>query len=218
MPLPGPDVDLGDVEHPLLRECRRLLPTAPLSQKRILSIEHPLVYRVSHGRWRGATWFDEPRDVLWLLAAAPREEGALGDAYEHFSSLHAAGRFLPDDDDRRRDRVEGAARALDAIETGLRDLLDVARSDPGSEHSRTLGDTLQVAVFLEVEDGMEWVWLAVATRDADGDPVNVRLRDLTFVIAERILEGAEWEWVGEWPTGRDLRWFEAARLGLSAPG
>ena len=33
-------------------------------QKRILSIDNPLVFRVSHGRWRGASWVDEDHKLF----------------------------------------------------------------------------------------------------------------------------------------------------------
>jgi hypothetical protein len=52
---PPVEIDLGELDHPLMAEARRLAPAAPREQKRILSIKHPLVYRLRHGRWRGAT-------------------------------------------------------------------------------------------------------------------------------------------------------------------
>lgn len=41
--LPGLEVDIGDLDHPAIAETRRLAPTSPANQKRILSIEHPMV-------------------------------------------------------------------------------------------------------------------------------------------------------------------------------
>jgi hypothetical protein len=70
--LPTVDVDLGSIEHPLMGEARRVAPTAPRGQKRILAIDHPLVYRLRHGRWRGATWLEEEAARFWLLAGAQR--------------------------------------------------------------------------------------------------------------------------------------------------
>jgi hypothetical protein len=66
----------------LLGEARRLAPNAPRGQKRILSIKRPLVYRVRHGRWRGATWLEANAARFWLCAGAQREEGSGEDAYE----------------------------------------------------------------------------------------------------------------------------------------
>lgn len=55
---------------------------------------------------------------------------------------------------------------------------------------------------------------AVSALDSEKNVVNVPLRDLVFVVAERILGDAEWEWTVEWPIDRELRWFEVARLAL----
>jgi hypothetical protein len=46
-------------------EARRLAPTASQGQKRILAIDHPLVYRLRHGRWRGATRLEEDAVRFW---------------------------------------------------------------------------------------------------------------------------------------------------------
>ena len=56
--LPPVKLDLGSLDYPLVAEARRVAPSAPRGQKRILSIEHPLAYRLRHGRWRGATWLE----------------------------------------------------------------------------------------------------------------------------------------------------------------
>jgi hypothetical protein len=87
-------------------------PTAPQAQKRILAIDHPLVYRLRHGRWRGATWLEEDAATFWLLAGAQRAAGSRDDAYEVFVALHEAGQLLPTDDDRLRDVFERDARVL----------------------------------------------------------------------------------------------------------
>ncbi len=96
--LPPVEVDLGSLDHPLIAEARRLAPSAPRGQKRILSIGHPLVYRLRHARWRGATWLESDEARFWLCAGAQREEGSGDDAYELFAALHRAGRLLPDED------------------------------------------------------------------------------------------------------------------------
>ncbi|MCA1677759.1 MAG: hypothetical protein LC777_01830, partial [Actinobacteria bacterium] len=109
---PTVEVDLGGLDHPLAAEARRIAPSAPRGQKRILSIEHPLVYRLRHGRWRGARWLETDEGRFWLCAGALREEGSGDDAYERFAELHKAGRLLPDDDDRLRDALERDARVI----------------------------------------------------------------------------------------------------------
>ena len=72
------------------------------------------MYRVRHGRWRGATWLESDPARFWLCAGAQREEGSGEDAYEQFAALHRAQRLLPDADDRLRDALERNARIIDA--------------------------------------------------------------------------------------------------------
>jgi len=58
--------------------------------------------------------------------------------------------------------------------------------------------------------------MAVSTRDAAGEGVPARLRDMIFAIAEQLLEPAEWEARADWP-GRRLErfeWFEVCRLAI----
>lgn len=112
---PPVEVDLGGLDHALIDEARRVAPTmtTPRGQKRILSIERPLVYRLRHGRWRGATWLEADAARFWLCAGAQREEGSGEDAYELFAALHRTERLLPADDDRLRDALERNARIID---------------------------------------------------------------------------------------------------------
>jgi hypothetical protein len=97
--LPTVDVDLGSAEHPLMEEARRAASAALRGQKRILAIDHPLVYRLRDGRWRGATWLEDEAERFWLLAGAQRAAGSYSDAYEVFVTLHDAGQLLPSGDD-----------------------------------------------------------------------------------------------------------------------
>ncbi|MGB0093092.1 MAG: hypothetical protein WBP81_11250 [Solirubrobacteraceae bacterium] len=107
-------------------EARRVAPTAPQGQKRILAIDHRLVYRLRHGRWRGATWLEEDAARFWLLAAAQRAAGSRQDAYEVFVALHEAGQLLPTDDDQLRDVFERDARVLAAARAEAASALEAA--------------------------------------------------------------------------------------------
>lgn len=212
--LPPADVDLGDVDHVLMAECRRLAATAPDSQKRILSIPSPLVFRVAHGRWRGATWVEEDAKIMWLLAAELREEGSLDDAYVYFSGLLDAGTLLPSDDDRLRDRVEAGARFIDTARHDVASLLEEAASTPGAERDAIVAGRIPVFAFVERTGEADWIWFAVSLRGADATAVRDRERDVVFALAEEAAGGMEWEWVRDWPTARDLEWYEVAKLGL----
>jgi hypothetical protein len=212
--LPTLDVDLGGLDHPLLAETRRVTPTSPQGQKRILAIAHPLVYRLRHGRWRGATWLESEAARFWLLAGAQRAEGSQDDAYEVFESLHRAGKLLPTGDDRRRHDLERNARVLEAARSDIPLALEDAAAQRGEDVAITLGELVDARLLVS-DDGDE-VWVAIARRTTDNTFVREPLRDLLFAIAMEAAGAEVTEPRADWPSGA-LKWFEAARLGLRDP-
>jgi hypothetical protein len=209
--LPPVEVDLGGIDHPLIAEALRLAPAAPRGQKRILSIDHPLVYRLRHGRWRGATWLEADAARFWLCAGAEREQGSRDDAFEVFAALHTADRLLPDDDDRLRDALERNVRVIDAAAREMPSMLVEASAERSRDHVALLGEL--VGVRLHVSSSGDEVWVAIATQSADRGVVDERLRDVLFRLAFDAAGAEVWEPRADWPSG-PLAWFEVARLGL----
>lgn len=156
MDLPDLETDIGTIVHPAMEEAHRLAPDAPRGQKRIESIDHPLMYRLRFSRWRGATWVDEAPggDIFWLLGVAEREDGSADDAFEVFQALHAKDELLPSDDDRLRDRAEGAIRFSEAVTQDAPNCISRARDQAGSELAWSLGDCVDVMVSFAVR--MAW--------------------------------------------------------------
>lgn len=212
--LPPVEVDLGGLDHPLIAEARRLAPPAPRGQKRILSIGHPLVYRLRHGRWRGATWLESDEVRFWLCAGALREEGSGDDAYEVFAALHQAGRLLPDEDDRLRDALERNARIIDDAAGSIPAALDEASARRARDLTVRFG--AEVDARLHVASAGDEIWVAIATQAADGRFVDERLRDVLFRLIFDAARAELWEPRADWPSG-ELAWFEVARLGLREP-
>lgn len=211
LPLPTVDVDLGRLEHPLLDESRRVAPEAPTGQKRILAIDYPLVYRLRHGRWRGASWLEDDSARFWLCAGAQREQDSRDDPYELFAALHQAGRLLPDNDDRTRDALERDARIVDAAADSIEDALADASGRPGQDMTLRLDGLVDVR--LHVTAPGEEVWVAIATRATDERVVEEALRNVLFRLAFDAAGAEIWEPRADWPSGQ-LAWFEVARLGL----
>jgi len=212
--LPPIEVDLGELDHVLVAEARRIAPSAPRGQKRILAIEHPLVYRLRHGRWRGATWLETDVARFWLCAAAQREQGSGEDAYEVFVALHRAGRLLPDDDDRLRDALERNARIIDSASDAIGPALANAFAHRDQDVAVSFAGLVDARLHV-VASGEE-VWVAIATQAADGRFVEERLRDVLFGLVLTAAEATLWEPRADWPSG-ELAWFEVARLGLREP-
>jgi hypothetical protein len=209
--LPPVEVDLGGLDHVLVGEARRLAPTAPRGQKRILSIEHPLVYRARHGRWRGATWLESDAARFWLCAGAQREEGSGEDAYERFAALHRAQRLLPDEDDQLRDALERNARIIDAASGSIDSVLGEAFDRRDCDIAISFAGLIDAR--LHVATSGEEVWVAIASQATDGRFVEERLRDVLFGLVLTAAEADLWEPRVDWPSG-ELAWFEVARLGL----
>ncbi len=212
--VPPVEIDLGGLDHPLLDEARRLAPAAPRGQRRILSIERPLVYRLRHGRWRGATWLEVEAARFWLCAGAQREEGSSEDAYEIFAALHQAGRLLPDEDDRLRDELERNARIIDDAADSIPSVLADAFANRGRDVTTCFGGLVDAR--LHVTASGEEVWVAIATQATDGRFVEERLRDVLFGLVLDAAGAELWEPRADWPSG-ELAWFEVARLGLREP-
>lgn len=209
--LPPVEVDLSSLDHPLIDEARRVAPTAPTGQKRILSIGHPLVYRLRHGRWRGASWLEDAAARFWLCAGAQRDQGSRDDPYELFSALHQAGRLLPDADDLLRDALERNARIINAADREIAAMLADATAHPGQDAEVRLDGLVDIR--LHVTAPGEEVWVAISTRATDERVVDERLRDVLFAVIF-VAAGAELsEPRPDWPSGQ-LAWFEVARLGL----
>jgi hypothetical protein len=212
--VPPVEVDIGTLDHPLIAEARRIASEAPKGQKRVLSISYPLVYRLRHGRWRGATWLEADESRFWLCGAAQREEGSRDDAFEVFAALHEAGRLLPDDDDRLRDALERNARILDAAAAEIPALLEQASDKRGRDVPAQVGDLVDLRIHV-ASDGDE-VWVAIATQAADGRFLEEDLRDLLFGLVLDAARAEVWEPRADWPSG-PLAWVEVARLGLREP-
>jgi hypothetical protein len=209
--VPPVEIDLGGLDHPLIAETRRLALAAPRGQKRILSIEHPLMYRLRHGRWRGATWLEAEAARFWLCAGAQREAGSGEDAYEIFAALHYAGRLLPDDDDRLRDELERNARIVDDAADSIRVILADAFANRDRDVTACFGGLVDGRLHITAPG--EEVWVAIATQATDGRFVEERLRDVLFGLVLEAAEADLWEPRADWPSG-ELAWFEVARLGL----
>ncbi len=186
------------------------------------------MYRLRHGRWRGATWLEVDAARFWLCAGAQREEGSGEDAYEIFeifAALHRTERLLPDDDDRLRVALERNARIIDEAADSIASLLaeafdhrdrDIAVSFGGLIDARLHVTGPGEEVWVAITGPGEEVWVAIATQAADGRFVEERPRDVLFGLVLAAAEAELWEARADWPSG-ELAWFEVARLGLREP-
>lgn len=210
---PTLDVDLGSLDHPWFNELRRAAPVSPRGQKRVLSIERPLVYRLRVSDERGATWVDDDRDVLWLCAVRRRETGSKDDAFVWFADLHAAGKLLPTDDDQLRDDAEKVLLLQRQLSAELHALVDEARTLPGVELTTNVAQTIPCRVLVLGDDEIDEIWCALSVRTSLGEIIRPELRDILFARLEEHLAPVTFESRSDWPTG-NVAWYETVRLGL----
>ena len=214
LPLPWVgDADLGEVDDPWLAELRRIAPTSPRGQKRILSIAQPLVYRLRVSSQRGATWVDEEHNIVWLCAVHRREDDSDDDAFAYFTRLQADGELLPSADDRLRDRAEAVIRLQRGLTFELLQLVDDALLQKGKELSADLGDYLPCRALVLASGEVEEIWCALSVRATNGTHIRDDLRELLFAALQAHFPEAVFEVRSDWPTGR-VEWWEAVRLGL----
>lgn len=211
--LPDLGIDIGTLPHPFLDELRRIAPTSPQGQKRVLSIDRPLIYRIRVSSDRGATWTEELKEIVWLCAAHRREAGSSSDAYQFFAELHAANALLPNQDDRLRDRAEAATRLQRGLAAELLSHFEEALTSVGIELQTDLGEWLPCRIIVLRRDGLEEIWCGLSIRDTKGDFVPEPVRDLLFGALERHVRPALTETRNDWPTG-EPDWFEVVVLSV----
>ena len=213
--LPSLDVDLGTLDHPMVEETRRIAPESPQGQKRILNIDHPLVYRLRVSGDRGATWVDEEHSIVWLCAARRRQEGSEDDAFSWFAELHKADRLLPTADDLLRDRAEAVTRLQQGLTTELLALLAHSRANAGQPIQADLGGWMPARLMTVQSEGMEEVWCGLSVKANDSSRTSDRLRDVLFASLEVALQPAEAESRADWPGG-EVPWTEVVRFYVRA--
>jgi len=213
MQVPSLDKSLDELNHPWLKELHRVADTSPQGQKRIESIDHPLVFRLRVSDHRGATWVDEDRNVVWLCAVHKREEGSEGDAYEWFRDLHTSGDLLPTEEDLDRLLIDAAIQVFRTAEAELLQLVDETIAQPGKELVRDLGGWLPSRVVVIESDGVQEIWCAISGRNTEGGFVSEKIRNGLFLSLEAHLDPVLMEARHDWPGGQ-AEWFEVVRLGI----
>jgi hypothetical protein len=116
---------------------------------------------------RGAVWFDEANEVMWLCAYHLHRSGTSGDAFPYFKDLDADDRLLPDEDDYVALADDEGFRFAEAVPGEMQTLLAQARAQPDLELRAIIGGTYEVGLAVESAQPFESVTLAVVTDDWD---------------------------------------------------
>ena len=203
--LPAAEVDIGTIEHPVMRQARELTSSHPANLARVQAIDDALVVHFMHGRDRVASWLDESTATIWVCAVDDRGEAT----DDYFSALHGRGELLPGEDDVRREQVETAARLVAAIRAGVPRWLDEARVRPNRDVTRSLPGGATLRVF-RPRDADEF-WVAMPILGTPG-ALAPRMRAVLVAVLQEHLGEIAWEQRYDWPRG-ELPYHEIAVLG-----
>jgi hypothetical protein len=184
-------VDVGNPnlvdQHEILRVFHTKRFNVPTGQETIGGLAcNAVVYSLHASRWRGATWHQESRETVWLLAARLHCSGEPDDAYPYFRQLAKSRHLLP-----TREDLEAAEDDLrQTLARSLRDevpaLLDMARSQPRMVLAGVLADRIDVRVIAEPGDP-SITTVAISQRIRPGE-IDVP-PDWVLIVAAAFLPG-----------------------------
>jgi hypothetical protein len=120
-------------------------------------------------RWRGATLYDSEENVVWLLGFGFHTSGRPDDVYAVLEALDEDDRLLPTTEDYDLLLDSREADLPELLRLNAEEMLDEARSNPGSEVRRVIGGTFPISLVVEQENGMTATWLAISYRLLRGD-------------------------------------------------
>lgn len=143
---------------------------------------------------RGATWYDESENVVWLCGYARHRSGEPDDAFPYFQSLIVADRLLPDEDDDVALIEDRADRFALVVGPESEALLAEARNDPGVEKRALIGTTQPVGLLVHVVETLEETFVAL-TGTSDIAQIQVLL---VALYPTRAFE--DWEYADALPT------------------
>jgi hypothetical protein len=125
---------------------------------------------------RGATWYDEHEDVVWLLAYGRHRSGEDDDFFPFCRALDAEDQLLPTVDDRELMLRERDRRFVEAVRVEAPVILAQARASPG-EHQHLLGGDVNAGIAVEVDEdlGAEAITIAFRLDAIDWDYVPIML-------------------------------------------
>jgi hypothetical protein len=154
------------------------------------------IYRLAYGdRHRGATWFDEAENVVWLCAYGLHESGNPDDAFPYFHELIADKRMLPKEEDYEGLFTDRGNRFAATVGGDVQLLLAEARSDPGVEHQGLVGGEQTAGVLVEVVDTLQETYVCLSLASIDATKILVLLA--AFFPDN---EFSDWELVDNLPT------------------
>jgi len=125
------------------------------------------LYRLARGHdHRGATWFDQKHNVVWLCGYSHHRSGEPDDAFPYFRGLLAAGRLYPEPIDFIAFEEERSVRLAATFVHDAQELLASARAHPAVLHTGYLGPA-PVGVYIEILETLEETYVVLSLFDVN---------------------------------------------------
>lgn len=204
------DIELTDVDHPLIHKANGLLAADAPDFERIVILRDRRWFKVKTGRHRGAITRDADGQ-WWLGAAGLRKDDGSGDFYEDLERYADDSTALaPTEEDRRYLRFERAhAAELEEERAATRQLIELvlaAVAAPGSAQSLTLwGAVVTVRVLPPTEDDdigrivIEFTFEHWEQRD--------RFPYDLLALVPFVCEPGEWDYLPDLGSGAGETWY-----------
>lgn len=165
-----------EIDNELVRKFVSMRSQDPKGVEKVQPLQNASeVYTLHATDWRGATWHDRDHDTVWLLAGRLHRSGRADDAYPHFKGLDAGRRLLPTVEDYEILLAIQARSFVDDVMEKSPTILEDARRQSPAEVQAVVG-TVPISVAVVVEDGIEFVYLAIMysgwTADGPEPPAN----------------------------------------------
>jgi hypothetical protein len=142
---------------------------APEAAERIRGLTERPCYSLHSGRYRAATWFDQERDVVWLLGAGVHRADSPEDFYSVAGQRERSGQFYPTPADYAALEVAEQTDRLRASVRQLRSLRQAALAAPDAgRHRFTSGDGLYAELWAEAIPGLATVSLRLRAARLNG--------------------------------------------------
>jgi hypothetical protein len=131
-------------------------------------------------RHRGATWFDQAGQVVWLCGSGFHESGDPDDAYRYFAQLLREHRIEPAADDYLRLGRERRQRFRDLLPVHAARVVSLALCVPGEFLEVVLGRDLRVRVACRPDTDLTAIVVAVRANDLERRREQVHLALAAF--------------------------------------
>lgn len=162
--------EVRELDHAICRAFETKRSQSPIGVEKLQPIATDAeVYTLHAGRWRGATWYDEENNAVWLLGCGYHRSGEKDDVYPYLKELDFKGDLFPASEDYELLFEFQDTSFAEALIADVPILMDEARAHPGTEVTQLIAQRIRISVVVEMADDLEAWWAAVSMQLLPGE-------------------------------------------------